>query len=99
MCRMAVGLIVNRFTNSVKELSGVREWEEAGADWREKSGPGVTVTDRPTHSVHGARPTQYTVRGPLSTLCAAHSVHGARPTQCIARIDQSLAYLEKYPFT
>jgi len=29
----------------------------------------------------------------------AHSLHGALPTQCIARIDQSVAYLEKYPYT
>ena len=39
----------------------------------EKSGPGVTV--RPAHSIHGARPTQYTARCPVSTRRAAHSMH------------------------
>ena len=37
--------------------------------------------------------------GPGVTVRPAHSVHGALPTQCIARIDQSVAYLEKYPYT
>src|SRR4029434_9016422 len=39
----------------------------------EKSGPGVTV--RPAHSIHGARPTQYTARCPLNTRRVAHSMH------------------------
>src|SRR4029434_3169372 len=39
----------------------------------EKSGPGVTV--RPAHSIHGARPTQYTARCPLNTRGVAHSMH------------------------
>ena len=38
-----------------------------------KSGPGVTV--RPAHSIHGARPTQYTARCPLNTRRVAHSMH------------------------
>src|SRR4029434_5629795 len=37
--------------------------------------------------------------GPGVTVRPAHSIHGALPTQCIARIDQSVAYLEKYPYT
>src|SRR4029434_3282645 len=45
------------------------------------------------------RPTQYTASGPLSTRRAAHSIHGALPIQCITRIDQSVPYLEKYPYT
>ena len=36
---------------------------------------------------------------PGVTVRPAHSKHGALPTQCIAHIDQSLAYLEKYPYT
>ena len=39
----------------------------------EKSGPGVSV--RPAHSIHGARPTQYTARCPLNTRRVAHSMH------------------------
>src|SRR4029434_8767895 len=39
----------------------------------EKSGPGVTV--RPAHSIHGARPTQYTARCPFNTRRVAHSMH------------------------
>src|SRR4029434_2664342 len=33
------------------------------------------------------------------TVRPAHSIQGALPTQCIARIDQSVAYLEKCPDT
>ena len=44
-------------------------------------------------------PGSYCQTGPLNTRCAAHSVHCALPIQCIARIDQSVAYLEKYPYT
>src|SRR4029434_9721291 len=44
-----------------------------GADWGGKSGPGVTV--RPAHSIHSARPTQYTARCPLNTRGVAHSMH------------------------
>src|SRR4029434_3203674 len=63
--------------------------KNTGADWGKKVAREL-VSDRPT---------QYTARGPLSTRRAAHSIHGALTTQCIARIDQSVAYLEKYPYT
>src|SRR4029434_7596255 len=33
------------------------------------------VTVRPAHSIHGARPTQYTARCPLNTRRVAHSMH------------------------
>ena len=48
-----------------------------------KSGPGVTV--RPAHAIHGARPSQYTARCPVSTRRVAQSVHGALPSQYTAR--------------
>src|SRR4029434_3982343 len=39
----------------------------------EKGGPGVTV--RPAHSIHGARPTQYTACCPRNTRRVAHSMY------------------------
>ena len=44
-------------------------------------------------------PGSYCQTGPLNTRRTAHSIHGTLPTQSIARIDQSVAYLEKYPYT
>ena len=51
----------------------VIHWDVHRGGLGEKSGPGVTV--RPAHSIHGARPTQYTARCPLNTLRVAHSMH------------------------
>src|SRR4029434_10868336 len=48
-----------------------------------KSGPGDTV--RPAHSIHGARPSQYTARCPVSTQRVAQSVHSALSSQYTAR--------------
>src|SRR4029434_8501436 len=49
-----------------------------GADWGEKV----------ARELLSDRPTQYTLRCPLSTRRAAHSIHCALPIQCIARLDQ-----------
>src|SRR4029434_8023293 len=62
-------------------------------------GPGADWGGKVARELLSDRPTQYTARGPLSTRRASHSIHGALPTQCIARIDQSVAYLEKCPYT
>src|SRR4029434_664686 len=49
-----------------------------------KSGPGVTV--RPAHSIHAARPTQYTASCPLNTRRVAHSMHRTyRPVSGLLR--------------